>query len=246
MNWVPARPWSCPPSVSPNSLDHGLHVHLQTRRSRPPSASPNSSITASRCISHLARSGLPSVSPVSLDYCLQVRTIMASNCISKLARSRPPSASLSSLDLSVQVHLLTCSIMASKWISEFTQSPSPTASQTRSIKNIFKEGRRLYGDTGVTEVDRVTGSIYSADRSQSRYSVSRWVAIQIHRYIDENTNWIHDCDSRCSQTSRRRSRVLQGLSSIARRCVNGFSITAVPAKSVTHVSFWWYIYVATK
>ena len=163
-------------------------MHLQTRRSRPPSASPNSSITASRCISHLARSGLPSVSPVSLDYCLQVRTIMASNCISKLARSRPPSASLSSLDLSVQVHLLTCSIMASKWISEFTQSPSPTASQTRSIKNIFKEGRRLYGDTGVTEVDRVTGSIYSADRSQSRYSVSRWVAIQIHRYIDENTN----------------------------------------------------------
>jgi hypothetical protein len=26
---------------------------------------------------------------------------------------------------------------------------------------------------------------------------------------------------------------------IARHCVNGYSITAAPAKSVTHVSFWW-------
>jgi len=194
-------------------------VFLQTR-----------SITASKCISKLARSRLPSVSLDSLDYGLQVRTIMASKCISKLAQSRPPSASLSSLDLSLQVdlqtrsitsskciseftitasmcisklarlrpasshedglqlHLETRSITASKCISEFTESPSPSASQTRSIKYIFKERRRLYGDTGVTEVDRVMGSIYSADRSKSRYSVCRWVAIQIHRYIDENTN----------------------------------------------------------
>jgi len=38
-----ARSW--PPSASPNSLDHGLQVHLQTR-----------SITASECISEFTRS----------------------------------------------------------------------------------------------------------------------------------------------------------------------------------------------
>jgi len=144
---------SRPQSASPNSLDHGLQVHLST-----------SSITASQCISKLARSWPPSVSPDSLDYGLQVHMIMPFKCISKLARSWPPSASLSSLNLSLQVHLHTRSITASKCISEFTQSPSPSASQTRSIK-------------GVTEVDRVTGSIYSADRSQSRYTVCGWVAI---------------------------------------------------------------------
>jgi len=177
------------------------------------------SITASKCISKLARSRPPTVSPASLDYGLQVRTIMASKCISKLARSRPPGASLSSPDVGIQLHLQTGAIMASKFISEFTitaskcisklarsrppsshdhglqlhlqtgsitaskciaeftQSASPSASQTRSIKYIFKERRRLYGDTGVTELGRATGSIYSADRSQSRYSVCRWVAI---------------------------------------------------------------------
>jgi len=31
---------------------------------------------------------------------------------------------------------------------------------------------------------------------------------------------------------------------IARRCVNGYSITSAPAKSVTHVSFWWCVYRA--
>jgi len=31
---------------------------------------------------------------------------------------------------------------------------------------------------------------------------------------------------------------------IARRCVNGYSITAAPAKSVTHVSFCWSVYKA--
>jgi len=157
---------SRPPSVSPNSLDHALQVHLQTRL-----------FTASKCISKLARSRPPSVSPDSLDHGLQVRMIMASKCISKLARSRPPSSSLSSLNLCLQVHLQTLSITASTCISEFTQSPSPSASQTRSIKYIFKYRRLLYRDTGVTEVDRVTGSIYSADSSQSRYTVCRWVAI---------------------------------------------------------------------
>jgi len=101
---------SRPPSPSPNSLDHGLQlhiwvhlifaleVHLQTR-----------SIPASKCISELTWSSV-------------------SNCISKHARSRPPSASLSSLDVGLQAHLQTRSITASNCISEFTQSPSPSSS----------------------------------------------------------------------------------------------------------------------
>jgi len=109
--------------------------------------------------------GAPSIG--CLQVLFQCHSITASKCISKLAQSRLRSASPNSLNHSLQMHLQTRSITASKCISEFTQSPSPSASQTRSIKYILKEQRRLSGDTGVTEVDRVAGSMYSADRSQS-------------------------------------------------------------------------------
>jgi len=159
----------------PSSHEHGLQVHLQTR-----------SITASKCISEFTRSTSPSASLGPLDLSLQVhiqtRSLTASKCISEFSRSTSRSASLSSLDLSLQVHIQTRSITACKCISAFTRSTSPIASQTRSIKYIFKERWRLYGDRGVTEVDRVTGSIRSWPRSitacsQSRYSVCRWVAL---------------------------------------------------------------------
>jgi len=149
------------------SIDH-LQVLVQSR-----------SITASK----LARSWPPSgITPNSLDHSLQVYLRTGSITASKFARAWPPSASLSSLDLSLQVHIQTCSITASKCISEFTRSTSPSASQSRSIKYILKEQQRLYGDPGVTEVDRVTGSIRSRRRSitacsQCRHSVCRWVAI---------------------------------------------------------------------
>ena len=87
-----AQSW--PPSASPNSFDHGLQVHLQTR-----------SITGSKQISEFTRSWPPSVSPNLTDHGLQVRTMMASKCISKLPRSGPPSASPNSLDHGLQVHL---------------------------------------------------------------------------------------------------------------------------------------------
>ena len=143
---------SSPASASPNSLDHGLQVYLQTR-----------SITSCKCISELARLRPPSSHEHGLQVHLQARSITASTCISEFTRSTSPSASLSSLELSLQVHIQTRSITASKCISEFTRSTCPSASQTCSIKYIFKERRRVYRDTVVTEVDRVTGSIYSAD-----------------------------------------------------------------------------------
>jgi len=86
------------PNASPNFLNHGLQVHLQTR-----------SITASNCISKVAWSQPPSVSLTSHYYVLQTRSITATNCISKVAWCRPPSVSSNSLDYILQ----TRSIIAS-------------------------------------------------------------------------------------------------------------------------------------
>jgi hypothetical protein len=143
-------------------------LHLQTP-----------SITASKCISEFTQSQSRIASPNSLDHGLEVHlqthSITDSQCISKLAQSRPPSESLSSLDLGIQVHLQTRSIRASEWISEFTRSWPPMVSlssldlglqvhvSARSItasKYIVIERRRVYGDTGVTEVDCATGSSF--------------------------------------------------------------------------------------
>jgi len=132
-------------------IDH-LQVLLQSR-----------SITASKCISKLARLRPPSVSPSSLDYGLQVCTITASMCISKLARSQSPSVSLNSHDYGLQVNLQTRSITASKYI--------------------IKDRRQDYGDTVVPKVERVTGSIYSADRGVDRHhliSISTNQTMKIH------------------------------------------------------------------
>jgi len=165
-----ARLW--PASVSPNLLNYTLQVRMSM---------------ASKCISKLARSWPPSASLSSLNLSIQVhiqtRSITAFKCISEFTRSTSPSASLSSLNLSLQVHIQTRSITASKCISEFTPSTSPSASQTRSIKYIFKERWRLYGDAGVMEVDRVTGSIYSADPGVDRHhliSISPHHTMKIH------------------------------------------------------------------
>jgi len=137
---------SRPPSASPNSLDHGLPVHLQTRsitasklaRSRPPSAAltlldlglqvhlQTPSITASKCSSQFTRSRPPTASPDSIDHGLQVhlqtRPIMASKCSSQFTRSRPPIASPNWLDHGLKVHLWVHSTSASNCISNLARS----------------------------------------------------------------------------------------------------------------------------
>jgi len=104
---------SRPPQASPISLDHGLHVHLQTH-----------SITASRCISNLAPLRPASSHKHGLQVHLQSRSITASKSISKLARSRPRSVSQNSLDYGLQV----CTSMASKCIINLARSGPPSAS----------------------------------------------------------------------------------------------------------------------
>jgi len=125
------RSW--PPIASPNSLDHGLQVHLWVQidlalqvhlwvtRSWPPSASPNSpdhglqvhlqtrSMTASKCISEFnSITGSKCISKLldlGLQMHLQTPSITASKSISKLSPSRPPSTSPTSHDHVLQVHL---------------------------------------------------------------------------------------------------------------------------------------------
>jgi len=146
------------------------------------------------CISKLARLRPPNSLDRSLQVHLQTHLITAS----KLARLRPQN----SLDRGLQVHLQTCSITASKLLDRCLQVRTIKASKYISpnsldhglqvhlktcfitaCKYIFKERRRVYGDTAVTEVDSVTGSIYLADRGVHRHhliSISSFHTMKIH------------------------------------------------------------------
>jgi len=94
-----ARSW--PPSASRHTLDHGIRLNLQCRsitgskcaQSWPPSEHLESrSKTGSKWDSKLALSRPRMVSPISLDYGIQVRTIIVSKCISNLGWLQPPSS----------------------------------------------------------------------------------------------------------------------------------------------------------
>jgi len=131
---------SRPRSVSLSSLNLVLQLHLQTRsitaskcisklaRLRPPQVHLQTpSITISDCISKFTRSRPPSVSPNTLDYRLQVH------------RSRPPSVFPNTLDYRLQVHLQSRSITASECISEFTRlsfSGAPRIALKRHLQPI--------------------------------------------------------------------------------------------------------------
>jgi len=116
-------------------------------------------------MSILARSQPQSESPNSIDHGFQVRL-------------------LSSLNLGLQVHLHTCSIPASKCITEFIRSLSQSASQLRLIKYIFREQRQLSGDSpGILKVETITGSLYSADSGVDRHNllpISSYHTMEIH------------------------------------------------------------------
>ena len=98
----------------PSSHDHGLQVHIcKLAWSRPPSVSPNSlnhgipvrTIMASKYIYTLTRSWPPSASPNSLNHSLQVYLWTRLITASKFAWSRCPSASPNSHDHGLRVYL---------------------------------------------------------------------------------------------------------------------------------------------
>jgi len=133
--------WSLPPTDSPNSLDHGLQVHLSVTWSWPPNALPDS-------LDH----GFQVHLWVQLDPNLQVhyqsRSMTASNCIfefnlilpskyisefnsitaCKFARSWHLGAPPNLLDHGLQVHPWVHLIKASQCISKLTGSRPPSAS----------------------------------------------------------------------------------------------------------------------
>jgi len=158
-DWPPSDqlpPDQPPPCAPPILINHGLQVYLQHPQLRLPSTSLSSLDLGSKWITKFTSSWPPSASLSFLDPSV-------SKCISKLAWSRPASASLSSLDISLHVQLQTCSIMVSKYI--------------------LKECCWLYGDTWITEVDNLTGSIHSADPGVDRHhlnSISSYHTLIIH------------------------------------------------------------------
>jgi len=113
---------------------------------------------------------------------------------SKFALSWPPIVCLNSLDHDLGVHRCLHMISASKCISNYTRLEPPSSHddglkvhlQTRSItacEYIFKELRRVYGNTAETDVHRVTGSKCSADPRVDRHypiSISSYHTMKIH------------------------------------------------------------------
>jgi len=128
----------------------------------------------------------PSASPYSVDHGLQVH--LQTHSIT------PQSVSLNSLDYDLQVHLRTYLNTASKCISKLTRLQPPSSHDhglqvniqialITASKQIFEDGLRIYGDTEVTEVDGVTGSVYSADSRVDRHhlmSISSYHTTKIH------------------------------------------------------------------
>jgi len=105
---------SQPPSALPNSLDHGLEVHLGTY-----------SILPFTCISKPAWLWPPCLQDYGLLVHLQSHSIMDSRCISKLAWYHPPWVSGIIHCCFPQVHMITVSKCISKlaWSQPWSVSP---------------------------------------------------------------------------------------------------------------------------
>jgi len=143
--YSPNHDRSWPPNASPNSLTHGLQVHLWVPRFWSPRSSPKSLYLGLQVHLWVTRSQPPCASPNPLDHSLQVYlgvqlhlslqvnletcSITASKCISELhdlgiqmnLQTHLITSSkciTESLDLGLQMHLQTPLIMASKCISE--------------------------------------------------------------------------------------------------------------------------------
>jgi len=121
---LPDRPppsrttWELKAKVT-SSHSHGWELSISWMESLQPA---RLRMTASKCLSNLARSRPPNSHHHGVQVHHRTHSITASQCISTLAWPWPQSASLSSLDNSLQVYLQTRSIMASQYA--WLQPPS--------------------------------------------------------------------------------------------------------------------------
>jgi hypothetical protein len=145
-------------------------------------------MTASKYSFKLTRLRPASAYPNLLDHTLQVhphtRLITAIKCISTLVLLRPSSAAPKSLNHSLQLHLQTRVIAASSCISNLSRSRPPQCIPTLARSR----PRRLSLSSLNCHFQTHLELLSSTGCSRSRYTVCRWVAIFIHRYINRNTN----------------------------------------------------------
>jgi len=149
--------------LSLNSLNYHFQVRL---------------IMGSTCIWKLAQSQHWCSHGRSIQVHLQPLSISASKCFSQLTQCLLPGASPNSLDHGLQVYLHTLSIMASmfpqfldsKCITKFTQS-WPWSVSLSSVDY---------------QLHTYHSMPWSTNCNPSRYTVCRWVAISINRYINSN------------------------------------------------------------
>jgi len=163
--------------TSPKLLNCGLQVPLQTRW-----------ITASKCICNLTCSQPRSISPDLLNSSLQVCTIAASQWIFRYTWSQYPWESL----ISVNYGLQFLTIMASNCISPNWVNFGVELNLHSRLIIISERISMLTGSwppymsrSSLNCHNHVPLELLSSTTcSQSRYTMCRWVAILIHRYID--------------------------------------------------------------
>jgi hypothetical protein len=118
----------------------------------------------------------------------QTRFITILESISKFTPLRPPSLSPNLHDHGLLVHLKTRSFTVCKSISKLERLwlPSlndldrqlrPPAFMITTSEYIYKHHWRVYGNSGLMKVDRVMGSIYSADPGIDRHHL---ISISFH------------------------------------------------------------------
>ena len=160
---------SRPASESPNLLHYDLHVHLQTRSIMP---------------------SWRSLSPLHLSFEVQLesRSITASECSCTFNRSQPPMLCPNSCSDCRPADLQTRSIMVSEFLCAYHPCKPPNAPQ-----NFLDLVLRVHLWICEIIISRLTSCcISSTGCSQSRYAMCWWAPISIHRYINVNTNWLHE------------------------------------------------------
>jgi len=146
----------------------------------------SSLIMASKFISELTPSqpagAYPNLRVHRLHLNLWAYLILDPNCITKLSRSQSPRASWYSLNLDLDVHYHIRSSLASNYI--------------------WTDGQGGYYFQGVTEVDRVTGTIYLANPGVDRHhlnSISLYHTMQMF-WVTCSDDWLIESKSKMSRS----------------------------------------------